>query len=623
MTIPEIWRESWTAPLVNHLWQSTVVAALAWLLAFALRRNHARIRYWVWLAASMKFLVPFSLLVAAGAALKSLFAAPVAVKPSLVALAQRIEQPLPQTEYLETASAGVRGHGADWIALLLLAAWACGVLLVAARWLHAWLRVRAARQNASPLELALEIPVFSTSAAMEPGVFGVFRPVLLLPGGVLDRLSQAQLEAIVAHELCHVRRRDNMTFALHMVVEALFWFHPAVWWIGAQLIDERERACDEAVVRAGRSAETYAEGILNVCKFCVESPLACVSGVTGSDLKRRIVHIMSNKMIRRLGIGRKALLGAAGAVALAVPLMLGMAHAPEILAETEQLAAGKLPKFEVVSIKPYTANTMMTGIRMTPDGVNITGIPLNMMVREAFGVSGDRVLNEPDWVKSERYDIAAKVNAADVSALEKLEPEQRWAMMLPVLEDRCGLKFHHETRTLEVYALVAAKGGPKLKLSESATEDTPVKPLAQSAAVAPPPSHPSGSDGVSDKKMGQFFMRMSTRGMSMNAHGVPVAGLIRLLSMQLGSTVVDKTDLTGKYDFTLSWVPERAPSGMAPGGSMEGPGGGPASENPAPAEATGPTLFTALQEQLGLKLVARKEPVDVVVIDHIEKPSPN
>ena len=90
-----------------------------------------------------------------------------------------------------------------------------------------------------------------SSARLEPGVFGIFRPFLLLPEGLSDHLTPAQFEAIVAHELCHVRRRDNFSSAIHMVVEALFWFHPAVWWIRARLVEERERACDEAVLRMG------------------------------------------------------------------------------------------------------------------------------------------------------------------------------------------------------------------------------------------------------------------------------------------------------------------------------------------------------------------------------------
>lgn len=617
--ILNFWHASWTAVLVNHLWQSTWVAVVAWLLAYFLRRNHAPIRYWIWMTASVKFLTPFSLLTVLGDRLERSIAAPATAKPSFLAVAQRIEQPFAGAEYFNAGISGVHTHRAEWLPLALATVWLCGVLLVAMRWLRAWQRIRAALRQASSVELAADVPAFSTNAPMEPGVFGMFRPVLLIPEGILNRLNPSQLNTIVAHEMCHVRRRDNLTFAFHMLVETLFWFHPAVWWIGAQLIDERERACDEAVMRSGGSAETYAEGILNVCKFCVESPLACASGVTGSDLKDRIARIMSNQMTRKLGMGRKALLGAAGAATLALPLVLGMVHAPEMLAEgAQELDAGKLPKFEVVSIKPYTAATMISAIRFTPDGANITGMSLYMIVREAFGLPGDRVLNEPDWLKSERYDIAAKVNAADVSALGRLEPEQRWAMMLPVLEDRCGLKFHHETKTLEVYALVAAKGGAKLKLSDSAANVAPMETAGQAASVVPPLSHPSASDGLSDKKWGQFFMRMSTQGQTLNAHGVPITGLVRVLSLQLGSTVVDKTSLAGKYDFTLNFAPEPAPGPM-----MEGPAGGPARDNPAPIEATGPSLFTALQEQLGLKLVARKEPVDVIVIDGIERPSPN
>ena len=91
-------------------------------------------------------------------------------------------------------------------------------------------------------------------------MFGVLKPVLLLPEGITDRLTPAQLNAVLAHEMCHVRRRDNLTAAIHMLVEAIFWFYPLVWWIRARLVEERERACDEAVLQSGSDAEVYAEG---------------------------------------------------------------------------------------------------------------------------------------------------------------------------------------------------------------------------------------------------------------------------------------------------------------------------------------------------------------------------
>src|SRR5208282_2644996 len=121
---------------------------------------------------------------------------------------------------------------------------------------------------------------------------GIWRPILFWPARVSERLGDSQLEAILAHEIGHVRRRDNLTAAIHMLVEAVFWFHPLVWWIGARLVEERETACDQDVLRFEREPEVYAEGILKVCEYCLEAPLLCVSGVSGSDLKKRIQGIM-------------------------------------------------------------------------------------------------------------------------------------------------------------------------------------------------------------------------------------------------------------------------------------------------------------------------------------------
>src|SRR5262249_12105386 len=140
---------------------------------------------------------------------------------------------------------------------------------------------------------------------------GVFRPVLLLPDGIAKWLSPAQLRCVVAHELCHVRRRDNLTASIHMLVEALFWFHPLVWWIKARLIDEQERACDEEVLGFADDPQVYAESILKICEFYLTSPLICVSGITGSSLKKRIENIMKNRIGVRLSFCRMVLLAIA------------------------------------------------------------------------------------------------------------------------------------------------------------------------------------------------------------------------------------------------------------------------------------------------------------------------
>ncbi len=133
----------------------------------------------------------------------------------------------------------------------------------------------------APVQIGIPIKAKSSPTLLEPGVFGIFRPVLLLPEDIFQRLTPAQLNAVIAHELCHVRHRDNLIAAIHMLTETVFWFHPLMWWMGKRMVEERERACDEEVVRLGIEPRAYAEGILNVCKLYVESPLVCISGERG------------------------------------------------------------------------------------------------------------------------------------------------------------------------------------------------------------------------------------------------------------------------------------------------------------------------------------------------------
>jgi hypothetical protein len=151
----------------------------------------------------------------------------------------------------------------------------------------------------------------------------------------------------MAHEVWHVRRRDNLTAAIHMIVEAIFWFYPIVWWLGARLLEERERACDEEVLELGTDRHVYAESILKVCEFCVESPLACVSSVTGADLKKRMVTIMNENVIRKLDFGRKLVLSTAGFFAIVAPITFGLTNATLKRAELQgENTAGKAPQAE-------------------------------------------------------------------------------------------------------------------------------------------------------------------------------------------------------------------------------------------------------------------------------------
>ncbi len=332
----------------NHVWQSTLFAGLAAIVVLALRRNHARVRYQLWLAASLKFLIPFSLLIRLGGHLATPHRSS-ETQPAFYFVIQKVSQPFTQTPSLN-----------QWLAASLLpllpgilaSLWFCGfVTVIVLTWLR-WRRVTAAMRDALPLSHGREVDALRnleriaglgkpiafcmSTSSLEPGIFGIIRPVLLWPGAISQHLRDAHLEAILAHEVWHVRRRDNLSAAMHMLVEALFWFHPLVWWLGARLIEERERACDEEVLRLGNPPQIYAESILKTCEFCLGSPLPCVSGVTGADLKQRIVHIMREESAMKLTLTRKLLLAAMGIAAVTGPILAGMVKSPQVNAQSPQ-----------------------------------------------------------------------------------------------------------------------------------------------------------------------------------------------------------------------------------------------------------------------------------------------
>jgi bla regulator protein blaR1 len=288
---------------IHHIWQSTLFAAAAALLTLAFRRNRAQVRYWLWFSASAKFLVPFALLIGLGTHVPRPAAQRTAVPVVSDWVLPAFEPPIPGPASPTRDSRYPVPSPQSLISIL----WACGFAAIVLIRFRGFLRVRTAVRASTPVDIPAWIPVRSSPGLLEPGVAGLFRPTLLLPAGIADRLTPRQLEAVLAHELSHVRRRDNLTAAIHMVVEAVFWFHPLVWWIGARLVEERERACDEAVLHLGSEPRDYAEAILNVCKLYAESPLACVPGVTGADLRKRIEAIMANHRGLRLNLAKRQL----------------------------------------------------------------------------------------------------------------------------------------------------------------------------------------------------------------------------------------------------------------------------------------------------------------------------
>jgi TonB family protein len=303
--------------IVNHLWQSTLFVVATAALAALLREQGAHLRYWLWWTASVKFLVPFSLLTLLGGAFTG-GAAPFEMLADWSAALGRFAEPMPESTAWSP------------LAIPALVAWACGFVAVLCRYAVGAFKLRVLLRASVPFAVALpadagaRAPAVRSSAALvEPSLVGIARPVLLLPHGITERLSKAQLDAVLAHELCHFKRCDNLTAVVHMLVETVFWFHPFVWWVGARLVEERERACDEAVVGAGHDGRTYAEGILHVCEHYVASSLKCSAGVGGADLKRRVVDIGRGLTVKAMPIQKKVLLGAFALSSLIAPIIFG------------------------------------------------------------------------------------------------------------------------------------------------------------------------------------------------------------------------------------------------------------------------------------------------------------
>lgn len=294
---------------------------------------------------------------------------------------------------------------------------------------------------------------------------------------------------------------------------------------------------------------------------------------------------------------------AMGFVALAVALGIP-AHGQIVQAK------GPLPSFEVATIKPAREGRLPAGVAWPPPNVfrdfNFTAREL---VRTAYGLppgsATERVLGGPGWIDNNHYDVEAKIPDAVFAEMQKMPPKQRgnemFLMVQALLNDRFKLEAHIETREMPIYELALAKGGPKL---------TPAKEIPPDEPGAPPSLPPPGtSPRPENMRQGLMVLRKTATVMEMTAKGQTLDALMQQPFFGIGSPMVNKTGLTGKYDFVLDWTPDRDASA--------------ASAMDAPNDVDAPSLFIALQEQLGLKLVLTKGPVEVVVIDHIEMPSEN
>lgn len=592
--------------LTNHLWQSTCFVVAAGLLTVAFRGNRAKVRYWLWLSASLKFLVPFSLLMSLGAHLERAPAAQsMAARIAVPAVSFRmveISQPFSGAFPLAPSTVGAR----DWVSIAILGVWACGFAAIVLIRLRDWLRIRAAVRASTPLELPAAVEARSSPGLLEPGVVGLLRPVLLLPAGIAERLTPPQLEAVLAHELCHIRRRDNLFGSIHMIVETVFWFHPPVWWIGAKLVEERERACDEGVLNLGSEPHVYAEAILNVCKLYVESPLVCVAGVTGANLKRRIQDIMTQRVGGRLSSARKLLLAGAALLAVIGPVLTGVMVGPRLRAQSQAAAFGKPsgPKFEVASVKaaPDLQTAMRAGhvgIKIDAARVDIGYWSIKQLILRAYGLSPYQV-SGPGWMDSLRFDILAKL--PEGATRDQLPEMLQW-----LLVERFGLVAHGETKDLPAYALVLGKDGPKMKPA-APDADAPADPASNPIEKVGRTLDSIWGDG---KPFGLTAVTYTSAGLHLEFTKISMDALVQTLASYLRQPVIDMTGLVGKYQITLDF----SLADMSGASEANAPG----ADAPAMAsDPSGTSVFSSVR-RLGLRLERRQAPIAVLVVDHLEQ----
>jgi uncharacterized protein (TIGR03435 family) len=421
--------------------------------------------------------------------------------------------------------------------------------------------MRLALAAANRLAMDAPIPVMSAPGRFEPGIFGIWRPVLLLPEGITAQLTASQLAAVMAHELCHARRRDNLTGAVQMAVEAIFWFHPLVRWLTSRLIEERERACDEEVLRLGHDPQVYAEGILRTCRLYLGVPVACGAGGAGADLRKRIEAIAAGRIGREMEFGRKLALAMVGIAAIAVPIGVGILTSPRLLlAQTEaERTESDGPRFQQISITPGTPAVSSSQSDHSIDFPNIT---LKTFIGIAFRSFDFQIEGGPAWLDSERFHIAASTRRRAYGPILK-ELEQA------MLTDRFKLECHRETRELPNYALEGAANG--LGLTE-VDEDC------------------SGFAGSDNEPCAN--LRLDSRRGELTARNVAMRALATSFSTVTGRMVEDRTGLAGTFDATLHWPPGETQS-----------------------------FVKAVREQLGLQMEESRGPVRMLIIDTIERPA--
>ena len=587
------WIPQLAATLLHFLWEGALVAVI-----FAISRNFtghrsARFRYALACTAlavmAMSPVVTFEIL-----------GSPTVETGGLAPGGPSISAP--STGTLWGASAGTtpvgtwHGDLTTWIVLV----WFAGLVVLSMRLFAGWLvasRMRLMLVRPVPamwqrhldglssrLRLSKSVRLLVSAMVRVPTVSGWLRPVVLIPVGMLTGFRPELVEALLAHELAHIRRHDYLINLLQGVAEAALFYHPAVWWISHHVREERERCCDDIAVGVCGDPLTYVRALTEL-ESCRAEHLTPALAANGGSLSGRIARLLGVP-----GDDSRCFPAPVAAVVLAIAAVFGLAA-----------QSAETPKFAVASIKQNKSGGTRAPSLISPGGkFTATNNTVRALILNAYGIATAPSLlsGGPGWIDSETYDIEAKAedNAIPLSVTGKPLWDETRLMLRALLADRFKLSVHRETKEMPIYELAVAKGGPKLKPS------------------------------IADCAKNPMCHGMSGNPRRMTFTGVDMYDVALILTGYSDRLVVDKTGVTGLYDMLLQWnvfagrpdqpANDGAPTVPAASTSKEGNG-------PMPDSASLPGIFDALPQEAGLQLRATKGPVDAWVIDHVEQPTEN
>jgi len=409
--------------------------------------------------------------------------------------------------------------------------------------------------------IATQVELLIDESLPGPMTCGLFRPAILLPKDA-QYWESADLDRAIVHELEHVRRRDWMSLGMARVVCAVYWFHPLVWIAWRRLALEAERSCDDAVL-ANSEATAYADQLMGIAERISRARRSPVLAMANrSDLSTRIRAVLDSHQPRGR-TGRFAVLAAVVASVFVLAMSsLRMVAAAQTAAETF--------RFDVASIRPALPESRGSTINNARNIFEIRNFTIRSLIQYAYSIHTAQLIGGPDWTGSERFDINAKSdhvqeNEADPKRMSTRDQRGRSGVRA-LLEDRFQLKLRQESREIPVYSMTIDKGVHKLTPSASGA--------------------------------GRYSTTRNNNNRILMVEGLSTKGIAEALNT-LERPVVDETGLDGLWDFNMTWSDSLDNDGSAP------------------------SLFTALREQTGLRLTAKKGVATTYVIEKVERPSEN